>query len=69
MIFGPSGSFRDPQKPLFLILGPPSYSKQVKKMPETFLGNNTFGNFRISTIAVFGNDARRTILEIRLLNS
>ena len=37
MVFGPSGHDHGPQKPLFLILGPPNNFKSQRNNPDLFL--------------------------------
>ena len=47
VIFGPSGHVHDLQKPLFLNLVPPNYSKQFKKNPTLFSKQIVFGNLNL----------------------
>ena len=63
------GRVHDSQNQCLLSLDTPNYSK-IQEHPESFLKNIIWGNLdilKIGNLLFFGNDARRSILKIRLI--
>ena len=69
MISGPSGHDHDPQKPLFLTSGPPTYFNKKQEQGQTIFEKYHFRKFHNLESLFFGKAHVTSILEQGLVNS